>query len=342
MLEMAGRVVPGARVRTSSSRSWGHRCRTCTTARRRAASLYGTEEEPCGWWGRFAQQPPDVDPGAVDVRGEHPEPRRAGRPPLGASRCAARVLRCRVPELFRKDGGDITLLPSEHPELWPRRPARPRQEGRRGGSRRACLTPSAICAAVRSSRRHGGLVAEQGLDALTFGALEDRLAFTRGVITYHFAEQGRDRRGGARERDRRDRRRCARGGRGGADGGGQGAGDGARHGARLRRPGRGGTCPVLVLGAGCRRIPRCASSSTRPCARARPAAARRRSCAAPAREGEIGKIDPSVMASLLVGIVLGIAPQHSFRPRIDRRRRGDLRRAAHTVMARLKPPTARH
>ncbi len=30
------------------------------------------------------------------------------------------------------------------------------------------------------------IVAEQGLDALTIGALEDRLAFTRGVITYHF------------------------------------------------------------------------------------------------------------------------------------------------------------
>jgi AcrR family transcriptional regulator len=33
------------------------------------------------------------------------------------------------------------------------------------------------------------LVAEQGLEALTFGALEDRLSFTRGVITYHFASK---------------------------------------------------------------------------------------------------------------------------------------------------------
>lgn len=30
------------------------------------------------------------------------------------------------------------------------------------------------------------LVAEEGLDALTIGALERRLAFTRGVISYHF------------------------------------------------------------------------------------------------------------------------------------------------------------
>ncbi len=48
---------------------------------------------------------------------------------------------------------------------------------------------------VRDQRRHQivvaarRIVAEQGLDALTFGALEERLAFTRGVITYHFASK---------------------------------------------------------------------------------------------------------------------------------------------------------
>jgi AcrR family transcriptional regulator len=31
-----------------------------------------------------------------------------------------------------------------------------------------------------------GLIAEQGLEALTFSALEAQLSFTRGVITYHF------------------------------------------------------------------------------------------------------------------------------------------------------------
>ncbi|MBS2028660.1 MAG: TetR family transcriptional regulator [Deltaproteobacteria bacterium] len=36
---------------------------------------------------------------------------------------------------------------------------------------------------LRAARQ---LVAEDGLDALTFAALEERLAFTRGVITYHF------------------------------------------------------------------------------------------------------------------------------------------------------------
>jgi AcrR family transcriptional regulator len=36
---------------------------------------------------------------------------------------------------------------------------------------------------VAASRR---LIAEQGLEALTFSALESQLSFTRGVITYHF------------------------------------------------------------------------------------------------------------------------------------------------------------
>jgi AcrR family transcriptional regulator len=39
---------------------------------------------------------------------------------------------------------------------------------------------------VAAARR---IVAEQGLNALTFGALEKRLDFTRGVVTYHFASK---------------------------------------------------------------------------------------------------------------------------------------------------------
>jgi AcrR family transcriptional regulator len=39
---------------------------------------------------------------------------------------------------------------------------------------------------VAAARR---IVAENGLDALTFGALEERLSFTRGVVTYHFASK---------------------------------------------------------------------------------------------------------------------------------------------------------
>ncbi len=39
---------------------------------------------------------------------------------------------------------------------------------------------------VTAARR---IVAKQGLDALTFGALEGALSFTRGVVTYHFASK---------------------------------------------------------------------------------------------------------------------------------------------------------
>ena len=45
------------------------------------------------------------------------------------------------------------------------------------------LRRAQIVAAARS------LVGEGGLEALTFGALEKRLEFSRGVITYHFANK---------------------------------------------------------------------------------------------------------------------------------------------------------
>ena len=43
------------------------------------------------------------------------------------------------------------------------------------------LRRAQIIAAARA------IVCRDGLDALTIGALEQKLAFTRGVITYHFA-----------------------------------------------------------------------------------------------------------------------------------------------------------
>jgi AcrR family transcriptional regulator len=48
---------------------------------------------------------------------------------------------------------------------------------------------------IRDTRRHQiiiaarHLVAEKGLEALTFGALEKELSFTRGVITWHFKDK---------------------------------------------------------------------------------------------------------------------------------------------------------
>lgn len=55
--------------------------------------------------------------------------------------------------------------------------------------------PEAVIDSVRSLRRHqileaaSAIVARDGLEALTFAELENRLAFTRGVITYHFANK---------------------------------------------------------------------------------------------------------------------------------------------------------
>jgi AcrR family transcriptional regulator len=50
-------------------------------------------------------------------------------------------------------------------------------------TRRHVLRKAQIIAAARS------LVSERGLDGLTIAALEERLEFSRGVITYHFANK---------------------------------------------------------------------------------------------------------------------------------------------------------
>lgn len=63
----------------------------------------------------------------------------------------------------------------------------PRGRGVSGSARLAApetlrdLRRAQIVAAAR------GIVAREGLDALTIGLLEQKLSFTRGVITYHFA-----------------------------------------------------------------------------------------------------------------------------------------------------------
>lgn len=55
--------------------------------------------------------------------------------------------------------------------------------------------PDAVIDTVRALRRHQileaarAIVAADGLESLTFAELEGRLAFTRGVITYHFANK---------------------------------------------------------------------------------------------------------------------------------------------------------
>ena len=55
--------------------------------------------------------------------------------------------------------------------------------------------PETTPQSVRALRRQQiveaarALVADEGLEALTIAALEDRVAFTRGVITYHFANK---------------------------------------------------------------------------------------------------------------------------------------------------------
>ena len=177
------------------------------------------------------------------------------------------------------------------------------------------------------------LVAEQGLDALTIGALEDRLAFTRGVITYHFANKDEIVRAvfasAIDEIDAAVRQEVAAGAtirdkvRGVLHGNVRGFVDNDVAGrVLLSFWGR------LSADAGARKInsalyARYRKQASKLLKRAR-------------ADGEIAKVDPDVMASLLVGIVLGIATQHYFDPgSIDVDAAID--EAVKTVVARLTP-----
>jgi len=78
----------------------------------------------------------------------------------------------------------------------PARSARREEVAARSDTRdRAGAGENAIGQSVRELRRgqilaaSRALVAGEGLEALTFGALEEKLGFSRGVITYHFADK---------------------------------------------------------------------------------------------------------------------------------------------------------
>src|SRR5262249_8119872 len=65
-----------------------------------------------------------------------------------------------------------------------------RAVARAGAGRRVTATRPATLRDLRRGQivaAARAIVAEQGIEALTIGALEERLGFTRGVITYHFS-----------------------------------------------------------------------------------------------------------------------------------------------------------
>jgi AcrR family transcriptional regulator len=182
---------------------------------------------------------------------------------------------------------------------------------------------------VSAARR---LVAEQGLEALTIGALEDRVSFTRGVITYHFANKDEIVQAvfasAIDEIDAAVRRAVE---------GGSTIEDKVR--AVLRGNVRGfvdSEVAARVLLSFWGRL------SADPVVRKlnadlyakyrRRAAKLLRSARA---EGHVGQVDPTVMGALLVAIVLGIATQHYFEPGsidVD----AAVEEATKTVMARLR------
>jgi phytoene dehydrogenase-like protein len=118
MLEMARKVIPGleSHVAFAELGTPLSNVHYCASTR---GNLYGTEKSLLQV-GPFGQQLRTSIPGlwmcgastlSHGVLGAH----------VSGLAVAARLLRCRVPELFQQRGGRITLLPSEHPERWPRR-----------------------------------------------------------------------------------------------------------------------------------------------------------------------------------------------------------------------------
>jgi len=182
---------------------------------------------------------------------------------------------------------------------------------------------------VAAARR---LVAEQGLEALTIGALEDRVSFTRGVITYHFANKDEIVQAVfASAIDEIDAavRRAVEGGvaiedkvRAVLRGNVRGFVDSEVAGrVLLSFWGRLSADPVV------RKLNADLYAKYR-----RRAAKLLRSARA---DGLVGPVDPTVMGALLVAIVLGIATQHYFESgSIDVDAAVD--EATRTVMARLR------
>jgi AcrR family transcriptional regulator len=175
------------------------------------------------------------------------------------------------------------------------------------------------------------LVAEQGLEALTIGALEDRLSFTRGVITYHFANKDEIVQAvfasAIEEIDAAVRREVERGAT---------LHDKVR--AVLRGNVRGFVDSEVagrVLLSFWGRLS--ADPKVRSINAALYAKYRRRATRllrAARAEGQAASVDAGVMGALLVAIVLGIATQHYFEPGaidVD----AAIEEATRTVMARL-------
>jgi TetR/AcrR family transcriptional regulator, fatty acid metabolism regulator protein len=181
---------------------------------------------------------------------------------------------------------------------------------------------------VAAARR---LVAEQGLEALTIGALEGRLSFTRGVITYHFANKDEIVQAvfaSAIEEIDAAVRRAVEGGstveakvRAVLHGNVRGFVDSEVAGrVLLSFWGRLSDAKVRALNAELYAKYRRRAAKLLRSART---------------DGLIAQVDPGVMGALLVGIVLGIATQHYFEPGsidVD----GAIDEATRTVMARLQ------
>jgi phytoene dehydrogenase-like protein len=131
MLEMAGKVVPGLEKRVvfaelGTPLSNVHYCASTR------GNLYGTSKA-------LSQIGPFAQPLQTSIRelwmcGASTLSHGVLGAHVSGLAVAAKLLRCRVPDLFRPDGQRITLVPSEHPELWPRPTPGARRKDERAGA----------------------------------------------------------------------------------------------------------------------------------------------------------------------------------------------------------------
>ncbi len=117
MLEMASHVIPGLEKHVTFAELGTPLSNVHYVAATRG-NLYGTEKS-LAQIGPFAQPLKTSIKGlwmcgastlSHGVMGAH----------ISGLVVAAQLLRCKLPELFKNDGGDVTVLPSDRPEAWPK------------------------------------------------------------------------------------------------------------------------------------------------------------------------------------------------------------------------------
>ncbi len=117
MLELASHVIPGLDRHVTFAELGTPLSNVHYVASTRG-NLYGTEKS-LSQIGPFGQ-PLTTSIGGLFMVGASTLSHGVMGAHVSGLAVASKILRCKVPELFKSDGGEVTVLPSEHPEAWPK------------------------------------------------------------------------------------------------------------------------------------------------------------------------------------------------------------------------------